>query len=367
MKDNLIKIKCQSNLQSYDIVIQKNSFSQVVKDLSQFRKIVIICDSNVRKYYGESLLQAITAEKKICDLISFPAGESNKNLNTFLYLHEQIALRLDRNSCIITLGGGVTGDMGGFVASTYMRGISFIHIPTSLLAMVDSSVGGKLGVNTSIGKNVVGVFNNPKKVIIDPSLLNTLPTKFIIDGMAEVIKHAFLSGEEFVSFLETNTEGIFDLNLTLLTQIISHSLHFKVKIVEQDERDLEIRNILNYGHTIGHALEETLGYQNISHGNAVAIGMNAVNYLSLKEGFLSTMTFDRMQQLIRQYKLPTFLSDLGLQGDPEKILQFLNNDKKNQDDQIVMVLLQEIGKPIISRTQTIIQMKEAINYILKSN
>ena len=366
MKDNSITILCKSNSRAYDIVIQKNCFYNVIKYLSHFKKYIIICDSNLKRYYGETLLQLITAEKFTCDLISFPAGESNKNLKVFSYLHEQIALRLDRNSCIITLGGGVTGDMGGFVASTYMRGISFIQIPTSLLAMVDSSVGGKLGVNSSIGKNVVGVFNNPEKVLIDPSLLETLPEKYLIDGMAEVIKQAILSGEEYVSFLEKNSVEIFELNLSLLIKLISLSVQYKVNIVEQDERDAGIRKILNYGHTIGHALEETLGYSNISHGFAVAIGMNAVNYLAMKCGILSKITFDRVQRLLREYKLPLFLSDLDLRGDSAKILHFLNNDKKNQNDQIVMILLQEIGEPIISDTQTKPQMKEAIEYVVKN-
>ncbi|MHA1647354.1 MAG: 3-dehydroquinate synthase [Promethearchaeota archaeon] len=365
MKDNAITISCKSNTRAYDIVIQKNCFYKAIKELSHNRKYIIICDSNVRKHYGELFFKAITAEKIKSYLISFPAGESNKNLNTFSYLHEQIALRLDRNSCIMILGGGVTGDMGGFVASTYMRGISYIQIPTSLLAMVDSSVGGKLGVNSSIGKNVVGVFNNPEKVLIDPSLLETLPDKYLIDGMAEVIKHAILSGEDYVSFLEKNSVGIFDLNFSLLIHLISLSVQYKVNIVEQDEREAGIRKILNYGHTIGHALEETIGYRNISHGNAVAIGMNAVNYLAMKCGILSKLTFDRIQRLLKQYKLPIFLSDLDLQGDSEKILHFFNHDKKNQNDQIVLILLKEIGKPIISSTQTKPQMKEAIEYVVK--
>ena len=364
MKDTTITISCQSNSRAYDIVIQKNCFHHVIEDLSHNRKYIIICDSNVRNHYGDPLFNAITAEKIKCDIISFPAGESNKNLNTFSYLHEQIALRLDRNSCIITLGGGVTGDMGGFVASTYMRGISYIQIPTSLLAMVDSSVGGKLGVNSSIGKNVVGVFNNPEKVLIDPSLLETLPEKYLIDGMAEVIKHAILSGEKYVSFLEKNSKGIFEFNSSLLIQLISLSVQYKVSVIEQDEREAGIRKILNYGHTIGHALEETIGYQNISHGYAVAIGMNAVNYLALKCGMLSKLTFDRIQRLLRLYKLPIFLSDLGLHGDPAEIFNFLSKDKKNQNDQIVLILLQEIGKPIISIAQTNSQMKEAIKFIV---
>ena len=255
--------------------------------------------------------------------------------------------------------------MGGFVASTYMWGISYIQIPTSLLAMVDSSVGGKLGVNSSIGKNVVGVFNNPEKVLIDPSLLETLPEKNLIDGMAEVIKQAILSGEDYVSFLEKNSVGVFELDFSLLTHLISLSVQYKVKVVEQDEREVGIRKILNYGHTIGHALEETLGYQNISHGNAIAIGMNAVNYLAMKCGTLSKLTFDRIQRLLRLYKLPIFLSDLDLMGDSEKIMHFLNKDKKNQNDQIVLILLQEIGKPIISNTQAKHQMKEAIEFVVE--
>ncbi|WP_457919762.1 3-dehydroquinate synthase [Candidatus Lokiarchaeum ossiferum] len=366
MDNNKTTITCQSSSRPYAIVIQENCFHQIVKQLSPAQKYLIICDSNVKPLWGDKLQLAITKANISCALISFPAGEANKNLQTFSDLHEQIALRLDRQSTIITLGGGVTGDMGGFVASTYMRGISFLQIPTSLLAMVDSSVGGKLGVDTSIGKNAVGVFNNPIKVLIDPSLLLTLPKNYFIDGMAEVIKHAFLSGEEYITFLEDNVAGILAMDLSLLSTLIIQSVQFKVMIVEQDEKESGLRKILNYGHTIGHALEETLGYSSIPHGNAVAIGINAANYLALKCGLLSEAAFLRIQNLLQQYHLPIFLSDLGLTGDADQLFHFLHNDKKNQDDQVVMILLEGLGKPIISTTQTTLQIKEAINYVIKN-
>lgn len=365
MNNSTQKISCRSNFSSsYEIEIGNNLFIKIVDKLDSHRTYLIITDSNLENTLGKQLQQMCLDNNIQCDMISFSAGEEHKNLSTFSMLHEQIALKLDRNSCLLALGGGVTGDLAGFIASTYMRGIDFIQIPTSLLAMVDSSIGGKLGVNTSIGKNCVGVFNNPQQVFIDPLLLTTLPTKYFIDGMAEVIKHSLISGLGYFEFLEQNAEKVQTLDSHTISKVIYDSVEFKVNIVQKDEKEAGIRKILNFGHTIGHALEEVVGYDKLSHGFAVSIGMNAACYISNKRGYLSDKQFQRIQSLLMLYKLPLTLTDLKLTGDAEHIFNFLGNDKKNRDGKIIFILLSKIGSATICDDLTPTEIKEAIHYAL---
>ncbi|MFX1536668.1 MAG: 3-dehydroquinate synthase family protein, partial [Promethearchaeota archaeon] len=194
------------SLSSYNIIIQRGVFQHISKNLNIGNRYLIITDSNLRELYADDLKRSLEKEGKECSVISFPAGEENKTLKTFSDLHEKINLSLDRKSCIIALGGGVCGDMAGFVASTYMRGIPFVQIPTSLIAMVDSSIGGKLGINTSKGKNCVGVFNNPRKVYIDPLMLKTLPEIELKNGLAEVLKHAIIKNQAYFKFIVNNVD-----------------------------------------------------------------------------------------------------------------------------------------------------------------
>ena len=365
MKTTIQIISCRSMFSSsYEIEIGNHLFDTIVEKLESHRSYLIITDSNLEHTWGKQLLQMCADNQIQCEMLSFSAGEEHKNLSTFSMLHEQIKLRLDRNSCIIALGGGVTGDLAGFIASTYMRGIKFIQIPTSLLAMVDSSIGGKLGVNTSIGKNCVGVFNNPQQVFIDPMLLTTLPSTYFIDGMAEVIKHSLISAKEYFEYLEQNVEKVQTLDSPTISKIIYDSVEFKVKIVQEDEKEAGIRKILNFGHTIGHALEEVVGYDKISHGFAVSIGMNAACYISNRRGYISDPQFQRIQSLLRLYKLPLTLSDLKLTGDVEHIFNFLGNDKKNQNGKIIFILLKTIGSATICDDLTQKEIKEAIQYVL---
>ncbi len=360
-------LKCKSKLlKSYEIVLQNGIFTQIIDDLDPLQKYLIITDSNIKKIYGNKLNQILLSKGISSDIIHFEAGEEQKSLLTFSQLHEKIELNLDRNSCIIALGGGVTGDMAGFVASTYMRGIDFIQIPTSLLSMVDSSIGGKLGVNTSIGKNCVGLFNNPKKVYIDPTLITTLPREYFIDGMGEVIKHGIISDKKYFNFLVTKSKEINSLELNTIFDMIFDSIAFKVKIVEEDEKEAGLRKILNFGHTIGHSLEETIGYNNISHGYAVSIGMNAALYLSLKREMISQNLFIQIQSVLKNFNLPLYISDLKLKAEKEEIFKNLSNDKKNEQNTIVFVLINGIGSPIIVKDLTTNEIKEAINYVIKN-
>ncbi|MHA1975867.1 MAG: 3-dehydroquinate synthase [Candidatus Hodarchaeales archaeon] len=357
-------IQCNSKqLTPYEILIQRGMHHQIAKNLNNGNKYLIITDSMVRKLYGEHLKQSLKEEGKKCSIISFPTGEKNKNLDTFASIHKEIDLSLDRKSCIIALGGGVTGDMAGFVASTYMRGIPFIQVPTSLLAMVDSSIGGKLGVNTNKGKNCIGVFNNPSRVLIDPLFLSTLPKTFLKDGLAEAIKHALISSEVYLDFIVKNKDRIFSLDSEVLTRLIYESIRIKTSIVEEDEKERNSRYILNFGHTIGHALEAIGEYRNISHGNAVAVGSVVASYISLSRKLIDKPTFDSIKNSFSLIGLPLSLQKVKIKIDPEEVYTYLKHDKKTISGRIKFVLLKGIGKPLIKDDISYQEVVEALNHV----
>ncbi|MBW2638115.1 MAG: 3-dehydroquinate synthase [Deltaproteobacteria bacterium] len=231
---------------------------------------VIICDSNVLPLHGEKLADILRKMKQRADVITFPAGESSKNMDTALALISRlIDLGVDRSSALIALGGGVTGDMVSFIASIYMRSVPYVHVPTTLMAQVDSSIGGKTGIDLSFGKNLLGTFYQPRGTFIDLQLLETLPESELTNGMAEVVKYGIIDDIELFGILEEDIEGIKKRNKELMETIVGRSCGIKKGIVEIDETDIGIRRILNFGHTIGHAIEAASSYS-ISHGNAVS-------------------------------------------------------------------------------------------------
>ncbi len=280
-----------------------------------------------------------------CDLLSFPHGEANKNLDTIAQLLSSSAqLGLDRKSMIIALGGGVTGDVAGFLASAYMRGIPFIQIPTTLLAQVDSSVGGKTGVDIPEGKNLVGTFYQPKAVYIDTDVLKTLPEEQFLSGMAEVIKHGFIRDNDFLLFLAEKQQQLMSLENDTLVETIYTNCRIKAEVVSEDERESNVRRILNFGHTIGHAVEAASKFS-ISHGFAVAIGMVAICRIGVMKSLISQTTADTYIQLIKQYGLPTEIpEDL----DRKAIKSYFSTDKKSVGGKISFVLPQEGGGVTIS-------------------
>ena len=349
-------------LSSYSITIQRGIFQHISKNLNIGNRYLIITDSNLRELYADVLKRSLEKEGKKCSVISFLAGEENKTLKTFSDLHEKINLSLDRKSCIIALGGGVCGDMAGFVASTYMRGIPFVQIPTSLIAMVDSSIGGKLGVNTSKGKNCVGVFNNPQKVYIDPLMLRTLPEIELKNGLAEVLKHAIIKNQVYFKFIVKNADQIRSLDSEVLTKLLYDSIIIKMSFVRKDEKEADKRRILNFGHTIGHALEEVLGYGNISHGFAVSIGMVAASNISLSRGMIDEETFRSIRSALALFGLPVSLKELNLRVEPEKIYRYIKHDKKAISGKSHFILIKGIGKPVISNDITYLEITEAMEY-----
>ncbi|MBI2654646.1 3-dehydroquinate synthase [Candidatus Woesearchaeota archaeon] len=344
---------------SYVILIDEGLFDNLANELKQKplgNYYAIITDTNVGKVYGKKLLENLQSKNINAHLITSQAGEKGKTRKTKEKIEdEMLELGLGRDSCIIALGGGVVGDLAGFVAATYMRGIPYIQVPTSLLAMGDSSIGGKVAVDTLHAKNVIGAFYQPKKVIIDLNFLRTLPKSELANGMAEVIKHALIKDKDFFHFLEKNIDKIMDLEI--LKKTIKRSCEIKADIIMQDEKEKGLRRILNYGHTIGHAIEAALSYK-ISHGNAIAIGMSYAAKLSAKKGFLHEGSVIRQNNLMEYIGLPHRLSHHKLK--PRKILGNIQYDKKIVDGKINFVLLNSIGDAFVSDEITLDDIKQIL-------
>ncbi|MCK5834876.1 MAG: 3-dehydroquinate synthase, partial [Lentisphaeria bacterium] len=268
---------------------------------------------------------------------------------------------LDRKSIIIALGGGVTGDMGGFLAASYMRGIDFIQFPTSLLAMVDSSVGGKVGIDLPEGKNLVGAFWQPLAVVADLATLKTLPPREVKSGLAEVVKYGMIYDPKFLSFLEAHTADFNNLNLDVFKEVVSICCKIKSKIVSEDEREQGIRAILNYGHTFGHSIEMLGGYSLLNHGEGVAIGMNMAANLSVQKGLITPELATRQLDLLNEIGLPTTISDLK----DTAILQGMYSDKKVESGTIRLVLPKgEAGHVVITGEMSEAAILAAINSAL---
>ncbi|MEK6808277.1 MAG: 3-dehydroquinate synthase, partial [Nanoarchaeota archaeon] len=315
---------------SYEIVIDEGTtLNLMIDELKKSplgNKYAIISDDNVKKFHGISLLNAMKENGLVSVLISFKAGEESKNLRTFEYLHENLLINgIDRKSCIIALGGGVVGDIAGFVAGTYMRGIPYIQVPTTLLAQVDSSIGGKVAVDLRNGKNMCGVFYQPKRVYIDTNLLRTLPKNEVVNGAVEIIKHAIIYDGKFFSWLERDFKDILNLKSNALIKTIKRSCEIKAEIVEQDTYEDNLRKILNYGHTIAHALETLTNYKKYTHGGAVAIGMAIEGKISNLMGWLKDDELKRQDEILKSIGLK-----LSLPNIPSDILiKELSKDKKS--------------------------------------
>ncbi len=333
---------------SYPIHIQSGLLTEICPDL-QARKIAtrygVISDDHVAGLYGEKLMRSLASAGIEAELITFPQGEANKNLQTMAVLASELAGRgFDRADGLIALGGGVTGDITGFLASIYMRGIPFVQIPTSLLAQVDSSVGGKTGVDIPEGKNLVGTFYQPGAVYIDIDVLQTLPAEELRGGLAEVIKYGIIYDADFFDFLNINHAAVLALDNDIITRLISRCCEIKARVVEEDEREGGLRRILNFGHTIGHAVEAASDFQ-IIHGLAVGIGMCAAAELAVKTGCLSQEKALEIRRLIKKYGLPVSIPP---ELDRTAIKKFLLSDKKTIGGRVFYVLPETIGKVMIT-------------------
>lgn len=339
------KVRVELGERSYDICIGNNMLEHIGPKLKSFKtspKTAIISNPTVYKLYGKAVLKSIKASGFDVIPVIIPDGEKYKDISIVQNIYgELLKHRLDRASALIALGGGVIGDIAGFAASTYMRGISYIQVPTTLLAQVDSSVGGKTGVNHKLGKNMIGTFYQPRLVWIDVDTLKTLPRRELLAGLAEVIKYGVIWDKELFESLELNKDKILNLDRSALVHIIKRSCEIKAEVVSKDERESGLRAILNYGHTIGHAIETVTEYKRYLHGEAVAIGMCLEAKLSNMLNFTDTTQVLRIKALIDLYGLP---SETQADLDINNILSSIQLDKKAIAGELRFILPEKIGR-----------------------
>ena len=320
-----MKVNVKTPNKTYDILIQK------LPEINLDTKVAIITNPTVAGYHLNYLLNNLKAKE--LKIITLPDGEEYKNMQSIEYALDRLFdAKYDRNSTIIAFGGGVIGDMSGFIASIFLRGIKFIQIPTTLLSMVDSSVGGKTGINNKYGKNLIGAFYQPEAVYIDPHFLSTLEKREFAAGMAEVIKMAVMFDEKFFEDLEKETLSI--------EEIIKKSVEIKADVVNQDEKERGIRSVLNYGHTFGHVIENLTNYKTYLHGEAVAIGMVMANELSKELGYLSEKENERIKKVLQKQNLPTTFK---IENEKDFYEHFFA-DKKTMNNKIKFIIPEKIGK-----------------------
>ncbi len=325
------------------------------------RKVMIITDSNVGKYYLDEVIKALSDSVKQVESFTFKAGEANKNLDTVNLCYERlIESGFDRNDILIALGGGVVGDLTGFVAATYLRGIRFIQMPTSLLSMVDSSIGGKTGVDYKAYKNMVGAFHQPVLVYMNLGTLLTLPEAEYFSGMGEIIKHGLIKDLNYYEWLKEQEANISSRNFEALLEMVYRSCLIKRAVVEQDPKEQGERALLNFGHTIGHSVEK-LKELTLLHGECVCIGMAAASYLSLKRGSISEKEYQDILQTMQCFRQPIRVQGLNA----EAVYEVTRLDKKMDSNQIKFILLQNVGNAVIDTTVTKDEMLTAIHSILE--
>ena len=328
----------------YEILIGRGLLGRIAGDLAEAgvaHSLALVTDSNVAALYAEDLLGDLSSRFAKAELIVFPAGEKSKNRETKSFIEDRMLdSGFGRDSCVVALGGGVVGDVAGFAAATYMRGIPCVQAPTSLVACVDSSVGGKTAVDTRHGKNLVGAFHQPWRVYADTDVLKTLGRREIREGLAEIIKYGAIKSPELFRYLEENVEKVHMLDDRVLLDVIEASCEIKARVVELDEKERSLRKILNFGHTAGHALEQLSGYA-LSHGEAISIGMAVEGEIALGETSWSGRDQDRLVELMRRAELPT---DCPPGIDPRKITDVMKIDKKARGGEIEMALPSRVGK-----------------------
>lgn len=331
---------------AYDIVFEQD-FSKLAYEMKALsldsRKICIVTDTKVSKLY----LQAVKSElEKIASKVvvfEFHEGEESKNLDTARFAYEKLVIeKFERKDLLVALGGGVVGDLTGFVAATFLRGISFIQIPTTLLSQVDSSIGGKTGVDFDSYKNMVGAFHMPVLVYVNISTLKTLNKREFSSGMGEVIKHGLIRDRSYLDFIEEHRDEILSMDLEILTKLVYRSALIKKAVVEEDPMEEGLRGILNYGHTLGHAIEKYKQFKR-SHGACVALGMLCALYIGLQNGEIRVEEIERIKQLYHVFHLP-----LGDEFVPKKVLEYAKHDKKAETGRIKFILLRSLGDAYIS-------------------
>ncbi|WP_303840930.1 3-dehydroquinate synthase [Selenomonas ruminantium] len=340
------KVRVDLGEKSYDIIIGyaiDRELVDFVKGAGYSRKALLVTDTNVGPLYAKQVQQLLAEAGLEAAVAQIPAGESSKTLTTANELFTRaIELGLDRKSPIFALGGGVVGDLAGFVAATYMRGVPFVQLPTSLLAQVDSSVGGKVAVNHELGKNLIGAFYQPQAVFMELNFMKSLPRREIYTGLGEIIKYGIIYDAEFFAFLESNREAVLALEPEALVHIIARSCEIKAAVVSEDEKEAGLRRILNFGHTIAHAIEKETGYVRYNHGEAVATGMIGAAYISRELGLIGENEYNRVREMIARCNLPLQAAGVTV----EAMYGDIFHDKKTVGGKVTWVLMEKIGQVI---------------------
>lgn len=320
---------------------------ELLREVGLQGKIAIVTNPTVAQLYLDPVHETLVQSGFEVTPILLPDGEEHKNLQSLSLIYDRlIGDRFERNSAILAFGGGVVGDLAGFAAATYLRGVPYVQVPTTLLSQVDSSVGGKTGVNLRDGKNLIGAFYQPKSVLIDVSVLRTLPRREFIAGLAEVIKYGIIDDPALFGLLDKDMQKILGQDRELLIQIIARSCAIKARVVEIDEREDDYRAVLNYGHTLGHALESVTGYVRFLHGEAIGVGMVKAAAISTRQGFCDSKDFERVHKLVAKAGLP---SDIPRDVELQDLVQAMEVDKKSAGGKIKFVMCAGIGKTAFER------------------
>ena len=347
---SLIKLQIKIGNQKYPIIIGNNILNKIQNLLRDnfinFQQCLIIADKNVPKKLINKVLNSLP--KQQTTIHYFDPSEKNKNQKSIdKILSILLSKSFNRNDCLISIGGGITGDVSGFAASVFKRGLKFVNIPTTLLSQVDSSIGGKTGINSKYGKNLIGSFYQPNLVISDINFLKSLPKRELVCGYGEILKHALIADNKFFKFLNKNGSKVLNLKSPFIEKTIFKSCSIKKKIVEADEKELDIRKVLNFGHTFAHAYEATLGYsKKLNHGEAVLLGVRTAAKFSLLNKILNIKEFQLIENHLSLLNLPSDISKFFSLKNLNKILSFMKKDKKNNTKKINLVLLKKIGSPI---------------------
>lgn len=348
----------------YDIVIERD-FSNLSSAFEKLgvsgRKLCIVTDSNVGPLYAKEVKEELLKTGNDVFVYTFEAGEKNKTLDTVMDVYEfLINNHFDRKDMLVALGGGVVGDLTGYTAATYLRGIQFIQVPTSLLAQVDSSIGGKTGVDFRAFKNMVGAFHQPKLVYMNISCLKSLNTRLFNSGFGEIIKHGFIKDKAYYEWLKSNIESIKAFDMDYIEQMIYDSCNIKRDVVERDPKEQGERALLNFGHTLGHAIEKLMNFS-LYHGECVVLGMITALYISLKRGYINSDEYEDAINMFKLYDFPTSVSGITI----EDVVSVSKSDKKMDAGKIKFILLNNVGEAYIDLNVSDDELKEALLNVIK--
>ncbi len=357
---NVLQVRVDLGPRSYPILIgpgTRSELTQVTRYRSRNPQLVVIADRTVADLHGMALAAALPNPPLV---VTFDPGENAKTLAECQRIQEALAAaRIERGAVLLTFGGGVAGDLGGFVAATWLRGVAYVQVPTTLLAAIDASVGGKTGVNLTAGKNLVGAFHQPLAVVVDLDFLATLPTRTYTAGLAESVKHALIRDADLLAWHERNADAITARAPDVLAELIARNCAIKAAVVAADEREADLRAILNFGHTIGHALEHLLEYE-LQHGECVALGMLVENELAQRRGLIDAALADRVRTLLARLGLPVRLPRPVA---AVAVQQVCAVDKKTADGAVTFVLLRALGDPVKVRDVTPAEIAAALEVI----